>query len=74
MKKRRDPIHIDDLKEAFNVVGKRDVVRSHGWRKTDRIEYALRELFRKGNFQDLRNRSGLRIILHRPMRVLRAKL
>ena len=40
--------HIADLKEAFNVVEKRDVVRPRGWRKTDKIEYALRELFKKG--------------------------
>jgi hypothetical protein len=47
-KEKKRPIHIGDLKEAFNVIEKRDVVRSHGWRKTDKIEYALRELFRKG--------------------------
>jgi len=40
--------HIADLKEAFNVVEKRDVVRPRGWRKTDKIKYTLRELFRKG--------------------------
>ena len=42
------PIHIGDLKEAFGIVEKRDVVKSGGWRKTDKIEHALRELFKKG--------------------------
>jgi hypothetical protein len=46
--KRKRPVHIGDLKEAFNVVEKRDAVKSRGWRKTDQIEHALRELFRKG--------------------------
>jgi hypothetical protein len=46
--KKRRPIHIGDLKEVFNVVEKRDVVKSCSWRKTDQIEHALRELFRKG--------------------------
>ncbi len=45
---KRRPVHIGDLKEAFNVTEKRDVVKSRGWRKTDKIEYALRELFKKG--------------------------
>jgi len=48
-REKKRPIHIGDLKEAFNVVEKRDVVRSHGWRKTDKIEYALRELFMRGS-------------------------
>ncbi len=47
-RKKKRPVHIADLKEAFNVVEKRDVARPRGWRKTDKIEYALRELFRKG--------------------------
>lgn len=46
--KKKRPIHIGDLKEVFNVTEKRDVVKSRGWRKTDKIEYALRELFKKG--------------------------
>gem|GEM_PF-1238564 len=46
--KKKRPIHIGDLKKAFNVVEKRDVVKFRGWRKTDQIEHALRRLFKKG--------------------------
>ncbi|WP_148212092.1 hypothetical protein [Ferroglobus placidus] len=42
------PVCIGDLKRAFNVLEKRDAARSNSWRKTDKIEYALRELFKKG--------------------------
>ena len=42
------PLHIGDFKKAFNVIEKRDSSRSNNWRKTDKIEYALRALFKKG--------------------------
>ena len=42
------PVHIGDLKQAFNVLEKRDASRSNNWRKADMIERALRELFKKG--------------------------
>ncbi|MDI3502725.1 MAG: hypothetical protein PWR13_282 [Archaeoglobi archaeon] len=42
------PVCIGDLKRAFNVLEKRDAARSNNWRNADKIEYALRELFKKG--------------------------
>lgn len=45
---KKRPLHLGDFKQAFNVLEKRDSARSNNWRKADKIEYALRELFRKG--------------------------
>ena len=46
--KEKRPVHIGDLKRVFGVLEKRDSARSKNWRSTDKIEHALRRLFKKG--------------------------
>jgi|Deesub1362A_J573_1020465.scaffolds.fasta_scaffold01990_10 hypothetical protein len=44
---KKRPIHMGDLKEFFEIKEKRNSSRET-WRKSDRIEQALRKLFRNG--------------------------
>ncbi len=46
--KKKRPLFLADFKEYFGVREKRESKKSSGWRDTDKIEHALRRLFKKG--------------------------
>jgi len=46
--RKKRPLFLADFKEYFGVREKRESKKSSGWRDADKIEHALRRLFKKG--------------------------